>query len=217
MIGLPGLRRKIDAEMLLAAAFLATYVCLAAIYPIRLLARQVELMRKGVMVDDTICASAGRGVEWRTFDTGYFKVEVERGVDLDAVEAYLRKRFFFAGQSRDAGAGVEAKIGRRLNAICQRAMAMLDMNPKMPKIGVKIFKNREDLFAAYRLLIGDGRQIRAFYAHDCGTVYTSEENISDSVMAHEIAHAIIDNHYNGIPIPKVGEMLASYVDMHLSD
>ena len=41
------------------------------------------------------------------------------------------------------------------------------------------------------------------------------QDISDSVMAHEMAHAVIDNYFNVIPPEKTAELLATYVDSHL--
>jgi predicted Zn-dependent protease len=48
-----------------------------------------------------------------------------------------------------------------------------------------------------------------------GTIYTSEQDISDSVIAHEIGHAVVDHFFTVKPPEKIGEMLAQYVDVHL--
>lgn len=212
-----GFLDKANAGTVIAAAFLAAQLCFFAVYPFRLIGEGIELIRKGVMVDDTACEAAGRSADWHEFGTRRFKVYVEPGVDLAAVDRQLRKRLFFPSQKIPHDAGLETKIAYRLDALCERGMEILDVHPKMRMIGIKIFKSRENLNKAYRILTGNTAEIKAFYSHDCGIIYTSEYGVSDSVIVHEMAHAIVDSYYNGVPSAKVGEMFASYVDMHIAD
>lgn len=217
MRALSGLVGNNDSGRTIFAATFAALLFLFAVSPFRLMGERVELIRKGVMVDETVCESAERRIDWREFESRHFNIYSERDVDLNAIDMRLRKRLFFLSQKTPDDISVEAKIAYRLDAICERAMELLDMRTKMPNVGIKIFTSSVDLAAAYQALIGKTGNPKAFYAHDCRIIYTSEEDVTDSVMAHEIAHAIIDSHYNGIPPPKVGEMLASYVDMHIAD
>jgi hypothetical protein len=199
------------------AAFMAAELCLFAPCFGRLLSENIQLVRKGVMVDPSFCECPGIGAGWEDFNTSYFKVSVDGGVDLRRVERQLRRRLFLPDRGGPQDAGAHAAVAFRLDAICEKAMDVLDMHPKMKRLEIRIFKSRGDLNTAYRMLTGNPGDIKAFHVNDCATIFTSEEDIGDSVMAHEIAHAIVDSQYNGIPPPKVGEMLASYVDMHISD
>jgi hypothetical protein len=201
-----------SGRILVAAA-----LCLLATGSLRLLAERMELIRKGVMVDPSVCECQGIGSGWKDIRTRYFKVQMDRDVDAEAVERQLRRRFFFPGRQTPRDLGPEEGVARRIDAICDRAMDILNVFPKMDSPGIKIFKGKADLGAAYRTLTGRSEDVKAFHVQDCRMIYTSEETINDSVIAHEIAHAIVDAHYNGIPPPKVGEMLASYVDMHLAE
>lgn len=200
-----------------AAAFFALQICLTVSCPPWLSGKDAGLIRRGVMVDPSVCECSGLGKGWRDIETAYFKVSADGDVDMGTVERNLRKRLFFIGRRAPSDAGVNAYIAYRLDAICERAMDILNVRPKMAGINIKVFKSVEDLASAYRMLTGKSSDMKAFYVQDCRTIYTCEECITDSVMAHEIAHAIVDNYYNGIPPPNVGEMLASYVDMHISD
>ena len=199
------------------AAILAAQLFLFNPHPAQLFSEHVELVRKGVMVDETVCESAGIQTAWQKMRTGYFDLYIEQGVDLNTIERNLRKRLFIVRQTSNRGPGWEGDIAERLDAICDRAMEVLDMRPNMARRSIKIFKNREDLKTVYLTLTGRTGSVKAFYAQDCGVIYTSEYDVTDSVIAHEMAHAIVDSHYGGIPPPEVGEMLASYVDMHLAD
>lgn len=207
---------RADLTKVLIAAFVAAQLCMLASNPASLFSENIPLVRKGVMIDPSICACEGIGTGWRSFDTGYFKVSVDGEVDLRAVESQLSQRFDLLNPKTRQNAGIEDKVGELLDGICNRAMAILDMHPKMRRIEIRIFKSRSDLNYAYRSLTGSSGNIKAFHVNDCAMIYTCEDDMTDSVMAHEIAHAVVDSQYNGIPPTKVGEMMASYVDMHLA-
>ena len=64
-------------------------------------------------------------------------------------------------------------------------------------------------------IFGKPGDFKAFYVYKYNTIYTSESDIEDSVIIHEMAHAIIDHYFSVIPPETVGEVLAAYVDAHL--
>ena len=57
----------------------------------------------------------------------------------------------------------------------------------------------------------------AYYVFKINTLFTSEEKISANVLAHEIAHCVIDHYFSVIPPTKVAEMIAQYADAHIRD
>lgn len=212
-----GLADRVNIAKMVVAAFIAVQLSLATSLPGRLFSESFRMIRKGVMVDETVCEAAVANAEWRELRTRYFMVYTERGVDLDAVEARLRQRLFIIKYGAPTAGGAEGRIGHRIDSICEQAMELLDMRPNMKSPGIRIFQSSAKLNEAHRFLTGKTGQVKSFYAQDCRTIYTSEDNITDSVLAHEIAHAVVDTNYDGIPPPRIGEMLASYVDMHLSE
>lgn len=154
---------------------------------------------------------------WDEIDSRYFTVTYESEVNLKTVERRLRKRIFFFGRSAPGGMDVNEKIGYRLDTLFDQTRETLDMHPEMPKLKIRIFSDEDDLYAEYSRLTGNSGDVKAFYVHEYGTIYTSEDTMTDSVIVHEIAHAIIDNYFGMIPSSKVAEVLASYVDMHIED
>ena len=55
----------------------------------------------------------------------------------------------------------------------------------------------------------------AFYTHHQRSVTVAADRVTDGVLAHEIAHAVISAYFDG-PLPKpMQEILAQYVDRHL--
>jgi hypothetical protein len=48
-------------------------------------------------------------------------------------------------------------------------------------------------------------------------LYACEEKVSEAVIAHEIAHCVLDHHFAATPPKKIAEMLAHYVELNLKE
>ena len=156
--------------------------------------------------------------EWSQFDTYYSKVYYRDGVRLETIERRLKQRGFFYGRkSAPNDVSVEVRIGFLLDRLYNRAQDLLDMRPKIVRLKIKIYENRDELNDEYYKIFKSRPDYKSFYIHKYTTIYTSEEDMSDSVIIHEMGHAIVDHYFAVIPPPTVGEILASYVDMHLTD
>jgi len=155
---------------------------------------------------------------WRMMKSDNFTVYYRPDVDLENIEQNLRKRtYYLGGPVSGADAAIEEKIARRLDLLLKRAKEILGMYWKLPRINIRIFKDRNELGDEYVRIFGARQEYKSFYVHKYETIYSSEEDISDSVIAHEMGHAIIDHYFAVVPPPKVSELLATYVDMHLED
>jgi hypothetical protein len=199
------------------AALIAAPVCLCIMQLGPLLSVYAEAP-DNISAVESAYSAANIGEGWQKIDTEDFTVYYEDGVDLDNVARRLRKKIFFFGRAPSHNEDDENNIGYRLDSLFGRAREILDMYPEMPKIKIKIFSDEDSLYKEYRKLTGSSNGwTRAFYVHFYRTIFTSGETITDSVMAHEMAHAIIDHYYKSIPSPQVSEALASYIDMHISD
>jgi len=104
-----------------------------------------------------------------------------------------------------------------MDLLFERAKEILDMHPRIKKIKVRIFKNRKELNKEYRRIFKENKSLISFYIYKYNTIYTTESDISDSVIAHEMGHAIVDHYFAVRPPEKVRELLAQYVDLHLED
>lgn len=164
------------------------------------------------------CEEAG---DWVTFNSGQLTIEYQNTVNLKAVAGKLGGRGLFSnglfGSDRPSAATLEEEVVRRLERLLERAEEILDMYPPKLKLTVKIFNEGSSLEDAYFRIFGARKSYEAFYVYQYGTIYTSAYGISDSVMIHEIAHAVVDNYFSTNPPPKVSELLAQYVDVHLED
>ena len=57
----------------------------------------------------------------------------------------------------------------------------------------------------------------AFYSHKTKTIYVDVSSITDGVLAHEMAHGVLNYYFKTPPPAKMQEILAQYVDLHLWD
>lgn len=156
---------------------------------------------------------------WRSIKSSYFTIYFAPDLNLNKIENRLERRFFYTERIArpEALNGIEGRIAYRMDLLLKRSKEILDIYPLEFELNVKIFKNRRELSDEYYKITGIKSSPKSFYAHRFRTIYTSEDNITDSVIAHEMGHALVDQYFKVVPSETVGEMLATYVDMHLGD
>lgn len=163
--------------------------------------------------------------EWSTLETGYLTIYYRPGADLGRIESGLSRRVtYFANEIPGENADVEERIRYQLDALFRRAEDILDMHPADIHVKIRIFRTRNEVNDEYARIFKSsaprepgGGGLRSFYIDKYKTIYISEEDISDSIIAHEMGHAIIDSHFAVIPPEKIRELLASYIDLHLAE
>jgi len=208
---------RADGSWFFIAALFVVLFCLCIMQLSPLLGVYAAPAPDSIPVGESAYSAANIGEGWGQIDTKDFTVYYEDGVDLNNVARRLRRKIFFFGRSQSYDESADKNVAYRLDSLFVRAREILDMYPDMPKIKIKVFSDEDSLYKEYRKLTGGSGWTRAFYVHFYRTIFTSADTITDSVMAHEMAHAIIDHYYKSIPSPKVSEALASYIDMHIAD
>lgn len=159
--------------------------------------------------------------EWLTLRSNYFTIEYESSVNMKSVLSKLNQRGLFSGgflgSSSSSATTPAEEVAQRLDALLKRVEGILDMYPPNLKLAIKIFNDSGSLEDAYFRMLGTRKEYQAFYIYEYRTIFTSAYTISDSVMSHEMAHAVIDDYFSANPPPKIAEILATYVDAHLED
>jgi hypothetical protein len=166
-----------------------------------------------------IYPQTGEEQEWMSIPSVSFTVYYKPGANLKKIESRLRYRSFpvtseFARLYTDPTYDINRRIANRLEAILQRVKIILSMNPQM-ELKVKVFRTRKELNDEYFKLFRASRDYVSFYVYRLNTIYTSEQDILDSIISHEMGHAVIDHYFNVVPPEKVAETLAVFVDSHL--
>ncbi len=90
-----------------------------------------------------------------------------------------------------------------VDTIFEHAQNTLEMYPEMSKVRILLYHNRNQ-----------PDTVRADYVYDNNTIYICIEDITEGVIAHELAHAISFHQYGGNRPD--GETLAKWVDRMLN-
>jgi hypothetical protein len=201
-----------------AAVFSAAAIVIASVNFHHILAESAPQSGAGAYagIDQGRPSPVSGREDWPMIKSAYFDIFIDRAAEADTVARKLSRRGLISGGSFTSTQ--EERLASGLDIIMRRVKQVLDMRPAMPRVKIVIFGGRADLEGEYSSIFGtSGSGIRSFYVHKYGTIYTSEETVSDSVMAHEMAHAVVDNYFSVVPPKKLAEIMASYVDVHLDD
>ena len=108
--------------------------------------------------------------------------------------------------------------GKKVDSLVDRVSRLLDMYPFDLHFNIYVYQNHKEMENAYTHMTTLGVYGRipvAFYSHKNKAIHVSIENISAGILAHEIAHAIINFYFPEPPPERMQEILAQYVDKHL--
>jgi hypothetical protein len=109
------------------------------------------------------------------------------------------------------------EIRNKVDVLIERIQAVLDMRPRELRFRMVLLATDSDVQKVYRSKYNANADFIAFYSLRDKTIYLSVNDIRLGVLAHELAHMIID-HYFGVPPPvKIHEVLAQFVEEHLKD
>lgn len=160
--------------------------------------------------------------DWVVINSSYADIYVQAGVDVkNAVRKIsvdfarydpVEKEIFL-----ERGISDTEQLANKIDILVRKAKNILDMHPEGFKVNIKIYNNQDELNAVYKGIFEEEANHKAFYIHKFKTVYISINNLSESVLVHEIGHSIIDSYFTVPPPQKIRELLACYVDLHLED
>ncbi|MBU0996145.1 MAG: hypothetical protein KJ737_26915 [Proteobacteria bacterium] len=102
-----------------------------------------------------------------------------------------------------------------IDLLFEKVQQILDMRKKMPKVNIRVCEDNETLQQAFFRYYNTDCTHRAWYIYETNTIYLNLKDVNSHILAHEMAHSII-NHYLLIRPPHASaEILARYVDTHL--
>jgi hypothetical protein len=111
----------------------------------------------------------------------------------------------------------EDDLKNRLDVIVEKVESILDMYPKEVKFTIRLLPSEDAVRRVYKARYGKSADYIAFYSSIGKVIFVSVADVDTRILAHEIAHAIIDLYY-GIATPsRIHEILAEYVADHLGD
>lgn len=112
---------------------------------------------------------------------------------------------------------VRAAVAEEVDGIVFRVRTLLDMYPLNFRFAIRIYPSYGALQEQWREVGRVGPSPVAFYSHSNGTVHITVERLNAGILAHEVAHAVINSYFDSPPPAKTQEILSRYVDAHLWD
>lgn len=154
----------------------------------------------------------------RRLETRHAVLHYQSLEDLARFESNVRYghgfgRFF---SPRPKGDDLLNAVAVKVDALYERVQEILDMRGDMAKVVLRLYPNQDALALAYRALTGSSNlRVRAWYMYERNTIYLNARDVNEGIVAHEMAHAIIDHYLLVRPPRATAEILARYVDEHL--
>ena len=154
-------------------------------------------------------------------DGDYFTIHCQEGVDpLDVAykikvgpNLYIYKdgdkQIFRGGSPGDA-------LADNIDTLFEEVSDLLDMHLYSYHGDMKIFLTKKDLKKVFSELFGGELKSESFYYHEKNTIYIAVESLRVGILAHEIAHAIINHYFVVLPPVKVQEVLSGYVEYNIN-
>ena len=170
---------------------------------------------------DTIYSQDLQEEKWGVFSTRFCTVFYEPGVDLDSLNKYINLRFadfYNPGIFREKKElSIEEILSEKFDAIFERVEEVLDMHSSRIHVTIRIYEDGNSLDAIYEEIFEEPNEALSFYIYKTNTIYIDQNVIDEKMLAHEMAHCIIDHYFVILPPRKIQEMLAVYADVHLKD
>lgn len=125
-----------------------------------------------------------------------------------------RRRYGFGFSQKNSSTA--AKIARKqTDQLIGRVQEILDMRPNGLHFTIEILATPKQIQQVYFKEYGRTVDFIAFYSPRSETIYFAANKLQRTVIAHEIAHAVIDRYFDKAPPVKVHELLAQYVEKQL--
>ena len=162
---------------------------------------------------------AGSSLVWKTMETRFAKIfyqtlrdlkRLERSIDYGGGGTSLLGIIPFTN-----GANPTSALSTKVDALAERVQEILDMRMRMGKVAIRVYSDKKQLHEAYYRLMGTACEVRAWYVFEENTMYINADDVHEGILAHEMAHAIIDHYFAVRPPKATAEILARYVDQHL--
>ncbi len=153
---------------------------------------------------------------WKRIDSRYCTIWVHPAVGVKQVNKKISTwRVRPKVKAVPKGDSVSDELAGKCDTLFRRAQEILDMYPAGIQVTIKILKERSEIKGAHSAHYGFGTKAIAFYAYEENTIYAEADDLSESVLVHEMAHCIIDHYFRMRPPRKIEEMLATHVDAQL--
>jgi hypothetical protein len=172
----------------------------------------VRALLTGLLIFILTSVSSGFELETQyavvTYDSENVLKKFNKEVNLGSLSYLLRNKHSIT---------IEDEVKNKIDVIIERVETILEMFPRALIFRIVLMVSEEDVQIMFKNKYGKNVDYIAFYSPKDKTLYLSVRDVSLGVLAHEIAHVVIDCYYNISTPSKIHEVLAQYVETHLKD
>ena len=165
-------------------------------------------------------------IAWQSLETTYTNIYYQSLADLKKfnrkVDNYFAQCGFLRLFSCSGADDLSDKITKKVDAIYERVQEILGIHKKMEKVSIKIYSDKKQLKTAYlkpkKTALRNYQtpsNIRAWYIKKNNTIYLNINDLHEGMLAHEMAHSIIDHYFLIRPTKATAEILAQHADKNL--
>jgi hypothetical protein len=169
----------------------------------------------------TAFADLSINTSWQILDTKYAAIHYHSIKDLKEFNNNIDFPFSSMGLKwlfkKKSPNDIENDIKQKVDAVYEKVQEILDMRKSMKKVTIFVSHDKQELRSLYQKIYKTPCHFRAWYVYESNAVYVSADDVHEGIIAHEIAHSIIDNYLLICPPKATAEILARYVDDHLFD
>jgi hypothetical protein len=156
---------------------------------------------------------------WQTLETKFTFIQYQTSEDLEKFSTKVKygpgdwgvKRLF----SHSGADTLPQKVTEKVDILFERVQEILGMRKKMSKVNIRLHANKDQLDEAFQGIYHQKNRLRAWYRFADNTVYMNVGDLHEGMLAHELAHSIVDHYLSVRPPGATAEILARYVDSHL--
>lgn len=112
---------------------------------------------------------------------------------------------------------LEGQVSQKVDVIVERVETILEMRPKNFRVVIVVVPSSDDIRSIYRRKYRRDVDFLAFYSPIEKAVYISADDAKSNILAHEIAHAVIDQYFGVAAPAKIHELLADYVSENFEE
>lgn len=112
---------------------------------------------------------------------------------------------------------IEDEVLAKLDTVMEKVEVVLDMFPADLRINVVLLEAEDDVSQVFAQKYGKQANHIAYYSLSEDTIYISVEDTRLAVIAHEMAHAIVDHYFTERPPYNIHELMAQFAEKHVTD
>lgn len=152
------------------------------------------------------------------FESKHFHISYQGGVKPLKVAHQIKIDAYSIDGSRDgsySGNTPEEILSNNIENLFDEVSDILDMHLYSYKGNIRIYRNREELKKALLDKFERDIDYPAIYHDQGNTIYMSAEGLRVGILAHEMAHAIINHYFVVKPPMRIQEVLSGFVEYNI--